>query len=117
MAHRCVRWLSALMATLVLLGCASAPPGTLFNPRCENAVWQPAPGYYPPSVCQDSSCPAICETRRQVISMSAENALRAAIVRGTVPTPATDLGGNPAFWQSAPGFTCHSDEFGTSICH
>jgi hypothetical protein len=70
MAHWYLRWMSALVASFLLPACASAPPGTLLNPRCVNAVWRPAPGYYPPSVCQDSSCPAICEARRQEISMS-----------------------------------------------
>jgi len=113
------RWVSALMASFFLSACASAPPGTLLNPRCENAIWRPAPGYYPPSVCQDSSCPAICEARRQVISLSAENALRTAIITGagTGPAPAPDLRGNLANWQTAPGFVCHSNQFGTTICH
>ena len=117
MARRRVRWMLVLVTSLLFLGCASAPPGTLFNPRCENAVWRPAPGYYPPTVCEDSSCPAICEARRQILSMSAEDAIRATIISGTGPTPATDLGGNPAYWQSAPGFICHADQFGTTICH
>jgi hypothetical protein len=118
MSRRYVSWVSTLMASFLLPGCASAPPGTLFNPRCENAVWRPAPGYYPPSLCQDSSCPALCEARRQEISMSAEEALRTAIMTGgTGPSPATDLGGNPAYWQIAPGFICHSDDFETTACH
>ena len=89
MGRCCLKALFGLLVSFLVPGCASAPPGTLFNPRCENAVWRPAPGYYSPSVCQDSTCPAICEAHRQAISISP--ALKARLIDGGT---AADLGGN-----------------------
>lgn len=115
MGRCCLKKLFGLLVSFLLSGCASAPPGTLLNPRCENAVWRPVPGYYSPSVCQDSSCPAICEAHRQIISMSP--ALKAGLIDGgTGSASGADLREIPAYSQGTLGSNCDSDQSDSGVC-
>ena len=82
--------LVAALTALFLSGCTSAPPGTLFNPKCQNAVWKPTPGYKPPSVCENSSCPWICESHRQALFMSVKDLKSAINAEGTEQAPDAD---------------------------